>query len=278
MLKKILTFFVCGLTLFTTPLLAWDNAGHELIAIIAYDRLHENTKQEVDYYARIMDKRYTALLRFLRASTWADYIRAQDVTAYNSWHYINIPYSLDRTATKPPQLQNAAWAINQAQQVLYSQRSNSFQKAEFLRFLLHFVGDIHQPMHAVNAYSKSHPYGDEGGNLYYLDEENRNLHSYWDGGAGLLKEHLSIAELKELARKITQDYPPEYFKNIQDDNPQDWANESFQIAKDFAYQTPQGKKPSAAYQAKGQQYVEQRIALAGYRLANMLNTIYTRSE
>lgn len=276
--KTVLTIFFF-LFLLSNSIFAWDNAGHEIIALIAYQRLNAETKTEVDYYTGLTDKQYPPELRFLRASTWADYIKGRDVTAYNAWHYIDIPYAADSSPTKPPQLQNVAWAINQAKQVISSNRPNRYQKAEFLRFLVHFVGDIQQPMHAIDYYSKKHRQGDEGGNLYSLDSQHQNLHTYWDGGAGLFNNHMSYAQLKQLADKISHDYPPSYFNGIiNDNNPYDWANESYQIGKQFAYQTPEGEAPSAQYEQKSQQYVEKRIALAGYRLANMLNNVYSSAR
>lgn len=263
------------LLLCITPSFSWNNAGHEVIAVIAYERLSPAAKEQVDYYTGLTDKHYPPELRFLRAGTWADYIKQRDVTAYNPWHYIDIPFTEDKTVSKPYELQNVAWAINQSKQVLSSHRPDRFQKAEFLRFLIHFVGDIQQPLHAIDLYSKQHPQGDQGGNLYSLGSAHESLHHYWDGGAGLFDHHLSYAQIKELAQKISHDYPSSYFsREIGDNNPYDWANESYQIAKNFAYHTPEGKVPTRQYQLQSQQYVEQRIAIAGYRLANVLNNVY----
>jgi S1/P1 Nuclease len=308
-MKKITVSLWSLIAILVSPtLLAWNAVGHELIAQVAYDHLTPPAKREVDYYTKVVDKRYPSDIRFLRASVWADYIKKQDVTAYNMWHYIDLPLSIDGIATQTPQTQNVVWAIYQCKQILASPRPNRFQKAEFLRFLTHFVGDVHQPLHAITRYSKEHLKGDQGGNLYrIMNEANKqrysyaqnsglrrgkaashrtapdgdadntiSLHTYWDNGAEFYPARLSYTEIKQLGQKIQHDYPESYFNHsiTNDSNPNNWAKESYQIAKDFVYRAQEGKEIATSYQAEAQKIVEQRIAIAGYRLANMLNTLY----
>jgi hypothetical protein len=78
-----------------------------------------------------------------------------------------------------------------------------------------------------------------------------------------------------MASKIEKDYPSTYFNSqLKVKNPQDWAKDSFQVAKSFVYSIQEGETPSPDYETKGQKIVAQRLALAGYRLANILNDIF----
>lgn len=268
--------------LFACPVFAWDSSGHRIVAQIAYDNLNPIAKNKVDQLTELLDQKYPPQSRFLFASTWADQIKGDDVTAFNSWHFINYPFSLDGTATKPPSAENVVWAILQSQKVLASTKSNPYEKAIFLRFLIHFVGDVHQPLHCAELYSKEFPEGDASGNLYLIkDTYAQNLHAFWDEGLGFFRQYgraypLTNKEALKLANKIQQDYPQSFFTNqAMDLNSQDWAQQSFTIAKSFVYGIKEDSKPSATYVAQGQQKVEQQLALAGYRLANLLNQIFS---
>ena len=97
-----------------------------------------------------------------------------------------------------------------------------------------------------------------------------NLHAYWDRGAGLFRG----TPLSVLVARIQKAYPPRVFKsNLYDDNPFDWVDRGYQLAKDVAYQVQLNSEPNPQYVKMAQEIVKRRIALAGYRLANMLNAI-----
>lgn len=281
-LSRLTCFVAVVFFLFASSASAWDSSGHRIVAQIAYDNLTPIAKNKVDQLTELLDQKYPPRSRFLFASTWADQIKGDDVTAFNSWHFINYPFSVDGTATKPPSSENVVWAILQSQKVLTSIKSNPYEKAIFLRFLIHFVGDAHQPLHCAELYSKEFPAGDASGNLYVIkDAYAQNLHAFWDEGLGLFRQYgqsypLANKEALKLADKIQQDYPQSFFTNQATDlNPQDWAQQSFTIAKSFVYSLKENSQPSAAYVQQGQQKVEQQLALAGYRLANLLNQIFS---
>ena len=83
-------------------------------------------------------------------------------------HYIDIPFSSDGTALPAIDHTNAVWGINHAISILNSNKSNAGDKKLALRLLIHVVGDIHQPLHAVTRVSSQLPEGDLGGNLFPL--------------------------------------------------------------------------------------------------------------
>lgn len=277
-LKKIIIILVFFII---TPAFAWDSTGHRLVAQIAYDNLTNQAKNKVDQLTELLDQHYPPPSRFLFASLWADQIKNDDVVAFNDWHFINYPISFDHTPSRQPEKQNVVWAIWQSENVLQSSKANDYEKAVFLRFLLHFAGDVHQPLHCAELYSQQFPQGDSSGNLFLIQTANaQDLHSYWDQGLGFFRNNgqhypLTNKEVQRLAQRIETQYPANYFGDrITDTNPQDWAQESFAIAKNFAYQIKENSVPSNTYNTQGQILVQQQIALAGYRLANLLNHIF----
>lgn len=248
---------------------AWDNKGHRLIAQIAYDNLKPLVKQKIDYLTQILDPNYPPRQRFLYDSTWLDQIKFKGINSYNKWHFIDFAFSNDHTKLVPQDQINILWALQNCQNILTDPNYNNYQKAQALRFLVHLVGDIHQPLHCADRFSADHPSGDQGGNLFLIKNEDvPNLHAFWD-------EELDLfANIRPRAQDIENAYPENYFKDkVYDLDLNDWANESFGIAKNFAYNLKEGSEPNAEYIKNGRQIAEQQIALAGYRLAEMLNDI-----
>jgi hypothetical protein len=187
--------------------------------------------------------------------------------------------SLDGTPiTISTDTDNANWAMLEIQPVLENIAAHSIERARFLAFLVHIVGDLHQPLHNVSAVSKETPDGDLGGNLFIIlnpkqTTESMSLHSLWDSAFGLFSG-ASNSDLNQLALEITMQYPEDYFGNkAQDLSPQHWTKEGVSYAKNLVYQTERNQIPSEEYQLKGKQLVQQQIALAGYRLAHLLNKI-----
>lgn len=271
------------LLLFSSSSWAWDAMGHRVIAAIAYDHLTPRAKQQsvalVDYLANA----YPYVSSWQMASVWADTLRHDDVNAFNAWHFYDRPYIPDQAITAPPPVPvpNSVWVFQQALTVLKSPHSKQFEKAFFFRFLLHLIGDIHQPLHNVTLINHRFLSSDHGGNLYALGTgAYPNLHKAWDDGLGFFESHCALAFPKSqkaicLAHLIEKDYPLSRLQaETQNVNPQLWADESYTIATNFAYHTPWQQPLAPTYLAQGQQIVEKQLALAGYRLATVLNQLY----
>ncbi|HEV2614772.1 MAG TPA: S1/P1 nuclease [Gammaproteobacteria bacterium] len=250
---------VLVLTLFSFSAYSWNSMGHRVIGEIAYEHLSPQAKEKSMLLIQYLSNAYPYSSTFQTANGWADYLKMDGVHAYDSWHFDNTPYSLDGTPTTPAQTPNLVWALNQSIAVLKNPKTNQYEKAFFIRFLLHLTGDAHQPLHCINFFSKNYPNGDNGGNA-----EPNHLHANWDNGLGLFDEHCGISPSKAqrakcFAEEIQTQYPESYFGNkAMDLNPQDWVDESFEIAKT---------------QDQSQTLVKQQLALAGYRLANELNAL-----
>jgi len=259
---------------------AWETDGHRVVAQIAYDHLTPKTKAKVNQQINVLTAFYPQSKTFVAAANWADILKMQDVSAFNAWHYISIPYNQGGKRGPKPPPQNVVWAINQCITVLSSSKATPFEKALFLRFLIHFVGDLHQPLHAITLYNPQFPKGDRGGGLYAVDTTDaNNLHQYWDSGLGLFDEQeqgarLSNASIKKLANQLEKDYPESSFgPKVNDLNPWDWAQESNVLGRQYAYSLPEDGKPNKKYVEQGQVIASKQMALAGYRLAALLNEI-----
>lgn len=254
--------------LLSTNNYAWNALGHKLIAQIAYHHLTAQTKKKMDQYNHALDNR-----SFVTAAPWLDSLRSINDKGLLPLHYINLPFSRDKTPLIPPNTINAITGINEALVLLRNETSSISDKGFSLRVLIHIIGDIHQPMHAVSEMSQKLPSGDKGGNLVYLKSNPiaSNLHAYWDRGGGFLtpKKRYSTIVLNEKAYQIEQHYPCHLNKMLL--NPALWAQESHQLAVNDAYQLQRGQRPSKHYQYKVKHISEQRIALAGCRLAALLN-------
>lgn len=282
MLLQRLFFFTLAFLFSLSPIssYAWNAMGHMVIANIAYEQLKPEVRAKVDGLVSNLNKEYPDMSTFLHLAYWPDAIRSQRIETFTHWHYIDLPYSADGTAIKPDVIDtdNAVWAVQRIQVVVKNNYANPYDRARFLSFLTHIVGDLHQPLHTVTLFSKAHPDGDKGGNLYTIQYQGKrmNTHTLWDSGVGSFENKNSRAtdHAKELALALMQQYPAESFGDKANDlNPEHWAHEGFENAKQYVYSTPENETPSTAYLTTGKRIAEQQAALAGYRLANLLNTL-----
>ncbi len=138
-------------------------------------------------------------------------------------------------------------------------------------------------MHAVARYSKSTPNGDAGGNLFKIKftDSIKNLHFLWDAIVGLDGGSVSsIDVMKKNATDIRKEFPKEhYMEQIKNTNVDQWAAESNDAAIHYAYAGIQeDSSPSPTYLKTGQQVAKERLALAGYRLALLLENAYATQQ
>jgi len=295
------TLLVGVLLLPQTAALAWHDTGHMVIAQIAYNRLSSAARARVDKllvpppdrrgYVFFCDKTYDPLT----IATWMDDLRVDSMHAdLAPWHYINYKPIFDGIPARniEPAQENVMarieWCVETLKkggdQDTFAANKNS---AEVLGYLYHLAGDVHQPLHAATRYSSKNTDGDEGGNLFLvtMPEPTRikNLHAYWDAAGGLfdfrsVKRPLDAngrAEIQHLAKSIMAAHPVTTFPQSKDINPKTWVEESNQLARQVVFAgISDGGAPSKAYGNRAKEVSQKRIALAGYRLAEVLNTIY----
>jgi hypothetical protein len=259
------------------PAFAWNALGHEVIAEIAFANLSPAARETVRQLAIQFSLEYPAIDTFVKMAPWPDEIRSQKIEYFTHWHYIDQAISTDGLPEKNiVDTDNAVWAINLLEPVVQNPHANLSERARALAFLEHIAGDLHQPLHTVSRLSINYPDGDRGGNLYLIknpaDGALINLHRYWDSGAGIFSANLTADHVKKLAAAIMTAFPKKTFgSRAKDIDPAIWAAEGKQTATTFVYQTAEEQTPDTAYIANARKIAEQKTALAGYRLAELIN-------
>lgn len=262
---------------------AWNAEGHMVVAQIAYNHLTASVRSNCDALIAVpLTYANTGTSNFITAACWADDFKGNLNTA--NWHYIDIPFSLDGTPTNGVGTTSfdVVRAINQCVQALGSTATSQSNQAVYLRYLLHFVGDIHQPLHASTAVFAGATAGDGGGNGFSISGTWNNLHSLWDAGGGYVAASmgrpLNASNKTILSNKVAQievDYPYPGNSSVIED-PMNWAIEGYNLAQTVAYVgINQGETPTSSYTSAVQDTVESRLALAGHRLADLLNNLFT---
>ena len=275
--------------------LGWGAGGHMMVASIALNRLNPRAKaQAMALLARPINPASISAKSkdFVKAAHWADDLRPfAEFDSFKPLHFIDKPFSIDGTPLPAglPEPDNIVKALEDNVNILKTSTDKDAQ-AQALRFIIHFVGDIHQPLHCATRVSSANPEGDRGGNLVSImipgtggKLQKSNLHSYWDGGIGSFPRtgpNFAPPPLKQIgpATLIAMRGNPATAPNVNLNDPFNfatWADESFSLAKDVAYAgMKNGAKPSAKYNAASLRVVRKRVAWGGYRLAALLNSIW----
>ena len=182
------------LLLLSSNAFSWGPGGHMIVAKIAYARLNPRAKAEVSRLIKL-DIEPAAItaksLDFVNASHWPDDLRPDEAFSSTlALHFADFPLSADGTdlPNDLPDAENVITALQKYVKILKTSADDN-QKAEALRFIIHFVGDIHQPLHCATQVTAKLPEGDRGGNLFKIKvtgadgkPQSVKLHSYWDGG------------------------------------------------------------------------------------------------
>ncbi|HEX5126355.1 MAG TPA: S1/P1 nuclease [Rhodocyclaceae bacterium] len=272
------------------PVFAWGDEGHEIVALIADHYLEPPVHAKV---VALLAKDQTKLTSqdMAHEATWADKFRDSDRSTtqihYNEtyhWHFVdleidqpNMNVACNRHPGLPPrQLASSGPAndcivakIDQFVVELKSPKTTSDERLEALQFVLHFIGDLHQPLHASDNL-------DQGGNMKKVVAPKltaSNLHAYWDSQfvETLGKVPQTVAD--GLITKITPTQAVQWRKG----NATDWAMESYGLAKTLAYgQLPTVSKDgvyhlSGSYVSNASSVIATQLSRAGVRLAMILN-------
>jgi hypothetical protein len=242
-------------------LCSWGYKGHKAIAEIAL--MHLTPK------AKLMVAAYLKNESISDVASWADEIRREP--AYRStasWHFANVPLGLNYEQFSVTVVQqdkaNLFKGILINEKILADSASTFEQRAEALKFLIHLVGDAHQPMHVSRE-------EDKGGNTIQMRFNNKgtNLHSLWDSRL-IDKEGLNESEMAVTYDKAT----PLEIKKWQADFPMVWLWESYQISSELYKEAEIDKHEEGQDAYKGHlTMIHRRIDQAGIRLAGVLNMI-----
>jgi len=296
--------FATAILILAVPAAAWNYSGHRIVAEIAYQRLTPQARLRVEEMMRRhpdfamitqdapADPGERAHYAFVWAASWPDQILSDsrfydparadsqptpllpgfpDMQRHGTWHYYDIPISGDGTPVlqqPPPHL------MTELPRLISELTTVSPMQAIYdLPWLVHLVGDSHQPLHATSRYLKSQPTGDAGGNFVYV-QGGPNLHSLWDNAAA--PRDLPYEDVVRYAREIASENP----QGPGSLDPKDWIAESFELDKSTVYtfglETGTKEHPLVmpqGYEEKAKSFARQRVALAGFRLAAVLNSL-----
>jgi hypothetical protein len=297
------------IALFPAGARAWDEGGHEIVATIADSRLNPKARAAVEALAaQVPDngRPYNAVTM----ACWMDDLRTRsagmpDAGQFLSWHFVDIglesgdPLPSFMPGDDNPTHGNAIQALKRAMVVLEGGTDPYVtSSAMACAMVMHLVGDIHQPLHAATKYfySRGQEQDDHGGNREGVDngpwdETHFNLHSFWDSawrasmgsdGRVVLDERFKPGRVHHpedvaalAAQMASEDAPPATARLATDF--EGWAWESNGIARSFVYRdlTPTESlkycRLSSGYVMAANRIARQRLVLAAYRLAALLN-------
>jgi hypothetical protein len=297
------------LFIFAMPAFAWNDTGHKLTAYIAWQKmtpkarenaamLLANAPEDSDLSVFFPgDSRSVGARRlehFMIAATWADIVRADKMPVRRAkyhkgnWHYSDIFF---REINGKPVIatdlkdapENAIERLYVMKAILGDTTKTDAERAIALAWVEHLVGDIHQPLHSVARVTELEPRGDQGGNLFELTpkdtpKENReNLHWFWDSIVSNTEPRVNDAcdadYIAKLGNEFMKKFPESKMTTqVADMKIEDWRQEGFENSVKYVYAGLQRyQKPSAKYQKEGYKLAQQEIALAGYRMAAILN-------
>jgi S1/P1 Nuclease len=290
---------------------AWNGRSHMMVAAVAYNKLTQPTKTRVDALLLLNPDRDNwvvlipegtsaprkKMMIFMLAATWADRIKSDpdyltdgshggnrppddpsasqnlgydDLARHKYWHFVDRPFTQDTTPLPVVPTPNAQTQITAFRAVLASDAPDPLKSYD-LSWLLHLIGDVHQPLHCTMRVSATQSEGDDGGNGVKLTSPGpANLHSFWDavlGGGNAPSTALNaIATLPTPPASVVNDLDVSH-----------WIDDSFTAAQQTAYKLPPigaGAGPftvTQAYKTAARKLAQKQVALAGARLAKILN-------
>jgi len=289
------------------PVRAWDASGHEVIARIAWDAMKPETRARaaVILASAPPDADLASLLPadgpqsvrerqlFELASTWPDIVRDKNLQAryekyhHGKWHYINhfweqAPNGAARDRTDmAPDPENVVERLHHYEQTLGDGNRPAAERAVDLAWVLHLVGDIHQPLHSSARVTADLPQGDQGGNLVKITDQE-SLHWYWDQLVSKTypkrASESQEAYVTRVARAFEKRFPASSLRRrLAAGRFEDWVQAGYVTSKTRVYPgVVPGHEPSRRYRRRAFQTIEPRIALAGYRLADFLDRALAR--
>lgn len=250
-------FLVC---LAATHALAWGNSGHRITARLAQARLSDAAEQEV---REILGARFISDF----ASAPDDWRNNDGARITAGWHFVNTAIADDTydAARDCPGGQCVVAQIEAMRAVLADRSQSQAARREALIYIIHFVGDLHQPFHTGSGTVDGQP--DRGGNRINVnfDGQQRNLHAVWDSGL-IERRHLNVADY---VQHLEDDVLPGLNADeVSGGTPVDWVNESHQIAQDERVEN--NTRLSSDYIENAMTIVDQRLARGGLRLAKFI--------
>jgi hypothetical protein len=315
-----------GLLAIARPAPAFHERGHMAIVLIAYRQLDDAHKLQIQsllkahpHYAEFLSsaKPADALLDewvVMQASIWPDWVKKayrEPEKGFNfpNHHYVNVPIKrldgvsedtvkkIEQNAADLPKSESSGRILVEYPHWLESYRNPSIEPAKravALCWVIHLLGDIHQPLHAATLFTRNTPKGDLGGNLSFVKWQSKptNLHFIWDAMAGWGELQSPTMSQYSIVDLMTRDFLQRYQVSAEERavlSMTDWAKESTAIAEkdaysfngkalDLVFTAKMGEQPAIqitpalpdGYGANARRIAERRVVVAGHRLAKLM--------
>jgi hypothetical protein len=226
----------------------------------------------------------------MRAARWPDNIKRsgnpQFDLRHNSWHFIGYEIHFDGTDStniEPSEKGDVVNAIEESRKMIADLTQTRETRAIYLSWLIHLVGDIHQPLHCASLFNNDFPKGDRGGNRLYIKPRTAGvkLHAMWDGALG------SSSKFRPASNQgitMMEAHPKDSIADLSNNNAKDWSMVSFELAKKVAHMNGElkyGVKKNEAvelpegYTAKMKKLCCIQGLTAGYRLGADVEGLFT---
>ncbi len=254
--RKITTIlFIAVLLLVQQQAFSWGKTGHRVIGQIAQSHLSKKAKREI--------KKLLGNQNLAHVSNYMDDIKSNPAFDHtHTWHYANIDEGSTYAQMKKHPKGDLISAIEEQKQILKNRESSKEAKAQAIKFLVHLIGDIHQPFHAGRE-------KDWGGNKIKVQwfREKSNIHAVWD--SKLIDSHqMSYTELAAEINFVNK----QQLKKWQSVSTVDMLEESNAIANKLYENVPE--KLKYKYVSDNLPIVKQQLLIAGVRLAGVLNEVF----
>jgi nuclease S1 len=235
---------------------SWGLTGHRVVGQIAENYLSKKASKEV--------KKILGTESLADVANWMDFIKSEPSYDYmKPWHYVTVPEGKTYETSEKEPKGDVIWAINKFIGELKSDTLTLEEQQFALKFLVHLIGDIHQPLHVGNGH-------DKGGNDVKIKYfwQNSNLHRIWDSGM-VDGQNLSYTEWVSRLNHTTKSQVAIW----QSATINDWAMESMAL-RSSVYAIGDKKNLTYRYNYDHIAEVDRRLLQAGVRLAGVLNDIY----
>lgn len=253
----LLTLFLVFCSTFYAANFDWGKTGHRTTGAIAEQYLSRKARKEI---SKLLNGQSLALV-----STYADEIKSDNAyRSFGPWHYVNVPFDKTYNSHSKNDRGDIIQGIARCVKVIKDINSSQEDKAFYLKMLVHFIGDLHQPLHAGIA-------EDKGGNDFQVQwfREGTNLHRVWDTQ---MIEHynMSYSELAITMPKLSK----KQVKLLQAGTVQDWMDDSRILVKDIYKNTKKGEKLGYRYMYTYFNPLRTQLQKGGIRLAGLLNELF----
>lgn len=313
-----LAFCVISIAFSAVPAFAWNDVGHRITGYIAWDRMTPKARERVIEVLRqapedsslglyyqpygIESEDTRRLEYFMLATTWSDIVRDYAASskfrnevrarkyARSNWHYDDTFWRQVNGRAEElsgfPEGGVAVAKLTEFNTMIRDEKVADRDKAIAIAWIMHLIGDLHQPLHTSARVTDDEPKGDQGGNLFLLTpkgtprESQENLHWFWDSIVTQSVPYKNECEREYIARVARQLTKRHSFASVQSRlNVTDFAGlqrESFALAPTgvFSPDLVRFAKPSEKYKKRAFLVAEKQLAMAGYRMGELFNQVF----